>query len=126
MLHCNFNLLICVLVIVSSLWASTSERTSHYHVGLCITGQLQRLELNSKIENVLRHGIKKGYKYDTVLVLDSHLTGDPVYVNGYGLFGAYKTEDTDYDNIIALIQQYSNRMVSNLVNISNGIITTNT
>ena len=51
---------------------------------MCITGQMQRLELPSKIKNLFKYGKEvKGYTFDVVLVMNENVTATPVYVNEY-------------------------------------------
>ena len=49
---------------------------------MCITGQMQRLELSSKIKNLFKYGKEeKGHTFDVVLVMNEDVLAPPVFVN---------------------------------------------
>ena len=54
-------------------------RDDELPIGLCITGQLARLEVTSKVNNILKASIKSGYTFDVVLALQNQTEG--LYTN---------------------------------------------
>jgi glycosyltransferase involved in cell wall biosynthesis len=72
---------------------------------VCITGQLARLELTSKIENILRPLSRNGYKIDVAFVLTG---GNPVFTNANFTKQAGAKNAPFYDRLSKAVKDLQN------------------
>jgi hypothetical protein len=91
-----------LLILFASIFlfgeSATFPNSSLDNIAICLTGQLKRLELGSKLERIVKHNLKS-YNIGLFIVLDNSETTSFSHPTFYS--GTYKNVGI-YDNITAL------------------------